>query len=221
MTNSSKVRESRFQQQWNKAGAIQSAMTQNILKLDIRLRIPVLTQALFSSLGGRFANAELKEVLDALKPDLKTLAAPTLGLTSSRVTLHYLRYKVMPAQLGELDTIVTARGFRRIGGIVDVISVHQFPKSKQSPNSKLCLAIEVDNKRTDPTLTLAGVGFMGKNPADFAAAGNFLKSEPGSRQFGGLLAHKHLATFAEMPGVAIELTDCSLQAIWEAVAKGK
>ncbi|MFA6170774.1 MAG: hypothetical protein WCW67_06145 [Candidatus Margulisiibacteriota bacterium] len=219
MTNSSKVRESRFQQQWNKAGAIQSAMTQNILKLDIRLRLPILAQSLFSSLGGRYKEATLQDVIAALKPDLTKQAAKMLGLTSSRVTPHYFRYKVMPAQLGELDSIVTARGFRRIGGIMSVISVHQFPKSERSPNSKLCLAIEVDPNRKDPTLTLAGVGIMGKKPADFAAASNFLKRQPGETRFGALLAHKHLTTFAEMPGVAIELIDCSLQAIWEAVGK--
>ena len=187
MSISDKFRNPIFRDRYIKAGAIQSAMTQSILRLDIRLRLPILAQGLFSSLGGRFKEASLQDVLVALKPDLTQQAAKMLGLTSSRVTLKYLRYKIMPAQLGELDSIVTARGFRRIGGIMGVISGHQFP------NSKLCLAIEVDPNRQDPTLTLAGVGFMGEKPADFAA------------------------TFAEMPGVGIEMTDCSLQAIWEAV----
>ena len=219
MSFSDKVRNPSFRDRLIKAGAIQSALQQDLIRQNLNQRLALLAKAFFSSLDGKFATASVKDVTDSLKPDLTQQAASALGLTSSRVTLHYLRYKVTPAQLGELDTIVTARGFRRIGGIMDVISVHQFPKSKQSPNSKLCLAIEVDRNRKDPTLTLAGVGFMGKKPADFAAAGNFLKSEPGSRQFGALLAHKHLAAFTQLPGVAIELTDTSLQAIWEAVAQ--
>lgn len=215
MSNSNKVKGESLRRNVEKAGAPQSAMTQKILTLNIKQRAKLLIESLVSFTRGRFANATLDNIIAALEPDLTSSAARSLGLTSSRVTLHFFRYKAMPFELAIIDHVVTSRGFHRIGGIEAVISVYQFP------NSKLCLAIEADSKQKNITINFAGVGFMGKNPADFAAAGNFLKSEPGSRQFGDLLAHKHLATFAEMPGVAIELTDCSLQAIWEAVAKGK
>ncbi|MFA5183821.1 MAG: hypothetical protein WC405_21160 [Syntrophales bacterium] len=219
MSFSDKVRNPSFRDRLIKAGAIQTALQQDLIRQNLNQRLALLAKAFFSSLDGKFALASAKDVTDSLKTDLTQQATLALGLTSSRVTLHYFRYKVMPTQLGELDTIVTARGFRRIGGIMDVISVHQFPKSKQSPNSKLCLAIEVNRKRTDPTITLAGVGFMGKKPADFAAASDFLQHQSGETRFGDLLAHKHLTSFTQLPGVAIELIDTPLQAIWEAVAQ--